>query len=61
MRVRLERWTGGREGAEVRLYTVEGGGHTWPSGARRPRHFGRTSRDIDATELIWRFFKEHQR
>jgi len=25
-------WKGGRDGSEVRLYRVEGGGHTWPSG-----------------------------
>lgn len=61
MRVVRERWTGGRERSEVQLFTVEGGGHTWPSGANRPRSFGRTCRDIDATELVWHFFKEHRR
>jgi polyhydroxybutyrate depolymerase len=41
------------------LYTVDGGGHTWPDGTARARQFGRTCRDIDATELIWQFFQQH--
>jgi polyhydroxybutyrate depolymerase len=61
MRIVREHWTVGRDGSAVLLYTIEGGGHTWPSGARRPRSFGRTCRDIDATELMWSFFKEHKR
>lgn len=58
-RVRRQTWTGGRDGSEVVLFTVEGGGHTWPGGAARPRQFGPTSRDIDAAELIWQFFQQH--
>jgi polyhydroxybutyrate depolymerase len=50
-------------GARVRLLRVEGGGHTWPGG---PQYLpvswiGPTNRDIDATETIWRFFKEAAR
>jgi polyhydroxybutyrate depolymerase len=44
--------------AEVILYTVEGGGHTWPGGAPIPG-VGKTTRDIDATEELWRFFQAH--
>jgi polyhydroxybutyrate depolymerase len=58
-RVRRETWTGGSNGSEVVLYTVDGGGHTWPDGTARARQFGRTCRDIDATELIWQFFQQH--
>lgn len=47
------------EKAEVVLYTVDGGGHTWPGG--RQYFFesvvGRVSHDINATETIWNFFK----
>jgi polyhydroxybutyrate depolymerase len=45
-------------GADVLLYRVEGGGHTWPGGPQEtPRNIvGRTSRDVDATDVIWRFF-----
>lgn len=47
----------------VILYTIEGGGHTWPGGAQYlPRAIiGRTSRDIDATAVIWQFFAAHPR
>lgn len=48
-------------GAEVRLYTVHGGGHTWPGGwAYFPEALiGKTAGDFDATEEIWRFFSAH--
>jgi polyhydroxybutyrate depolymerase len=46
--------------AEVVLYTVEGGGHTWPGGGPLPEWFvGRTTRTIDATSLMWDFFTKH--
>lgn len=61
IRVARAVYPGGREGAEVVLYTVFGGGHTWPQGAERPGHFGITARDFSATEEIWRFFERHRR
>ena len=61
IRVVRERYSGGRDSSEVILYRVEGGGHTWPSGARRVARFGKTARDIDATEVIWEFFTGHRR
>ena len=47
----------------VTLYTIEGGGHTWPGAVQYlPRAvIGRTSRDIEATPLIWQFFAGHPR
>jgi len=62
-RVRKEVYDGGKEGTEVILYAIEGGGHTWPSGYQYlPKIFiGKTSRDIDANEVIWNFFKKHSR
>jgi polyhydroxybutyrate depolymerase len=48
--------------AAVVLYTVHGGGHTWPGGMRLPEWFvGRTTQSIDATSLMWEFFSEHRR
>ena len=60
-RVRKEAYGGCRNGTAVILYAVEGGGHTWPGGLQYlPKIIiGRTSRDIDANEVIWNFFKEH--
>jgi polyhydroxybutyrate depolymerase len=48
--------------AAVVLYTIQGGGHTWPGGLPLPEWFvGRTTRSIDATSLMWAFFVEHPR
>ena len=57
----IERYTGCRDGTEVVLYKVIGGGHTWPGGLQyMPEKFiGKTSRDFSATETIWQFFKLH--
>ena len=53
----------GKEGTEVVLYSVEGGGHTWPDGFQYLPVWliGKTCRDFDATEVIWSFFKKHSR
>jgi len=44
------------EDADVVLYQIVGGGHTWPGGTPIPI-VGKTSRDIDATEEMWEFFQ----
>ena len=51
----------GVAGAEVVLVTVEGGGHAWPGGDRYLPDWaiGKTSRDIDASEELWKFFQRH--
>ena len=46
--------------AAVVLYTIRGGGHTWPGGMPLPEWLvGRTTNSIDATGLMWAFFSEH--
>ena len=54
-------YSGGRDGSEVVLVRLEGGGHTWPGGAQYlPEGLvGRVCRDFDATALIWQFFRAH--
>ena len=53
-------YTNCADDAAVVLYTVQGGGHTWPGGTPLPKWFvGRTTRSIDATSLMWSFFGEH--
>jgi polyhydroxybutyrate depolymerase len=48
------------DNAAVVLYTIEGGGHTWPGGTPLPEWFaGRTSRGVDATREMWTFFQAH--
>ena len=50
----------GYTSAEVRLYTVLHGGHTWPGGWQylSERLVGKTSRDWSASEAIWAFLKD---
>jgi polyhydroxybutyrate depolymerase len=50
-----------REHRAAELYTIEGGGHTWPGGPGVGRLVGRVSREIDATQVIWAFFAAHVR
>ncbi len=52
-----ERWAC-QAGREVELYTLDGKGHSWP-GSSMPARI--TSRDIDATAVMWAFFEAHPR
>ena len=57
--VRLQIWSGGKDDTEVDVYTVEGGGHTWPGG---PQYLpkivvGKASQNLNATRTIWEFFQ----
>jgi polyhydroxybutyrate depolymerase len=53
-------YTGCVDDAAVVLYTVQGGGHTWPGGTPLPKWFvGRTTNSINATDLMWQFFLDH--
>lgn len=60
-RVKLQQWANGANGAEVVYYRMEGGGHTWPGGAQYlPKLIvGPVCRDVEATAVIWQFFKTH--
>lgn len=49
----------GTDGAEVILFVVEGGGHTWPGQASPGRIAGRGTNNISANDLIWEFFQKH--
>lgn len=45
--------------AEVVLYRIIGGGHTWP-GFKAPLPFlGRSTEEINANDVIWDFFQRH--
>jgi polyhydroxybutyrate depolymerase len=46
--------------ADVALYTIAGGGHTWPGGGSYPAWFvGKQTHSIEASRIMWRFFLEH--
>jgi polyhydroxybutyrate depolymerase len=57
--VTLRRFTGCRDDAEVALYEIDGGGHTWPGRPPGLAFLGRTTLEISANELMWRFFSRH--
>ncbi len=60
MRVKRDSW--GTRGNDVVLYTIEGGGHTWPgclflAGRRQSS----CCQDINTGEIVWEFFKNQSR
>jgi len=59
MRVTRTTYGGGRDGAEVVLVTVEGGGHTWPGQPAPVGFIGKSAMNVSANDLIWEFFKRH--
>ena len=57
-------YAGGKEGSEVVLITVNGGGHTWPGRELGPEIrdlLGISSKDFSANDLMWEFFEKHPR
>jgi len=58
-RVTKTTYSGGREGAEVVLYTVEPGIHDWPLGGRLRDTKKESCRDIESCEVMWEVFARH--
>jgi polyhydroxybutyrate depolymerase len=55
--------SGCKQGAELAFYEIAGGGHTWPPNEFKSfilNHMaGKSSKNIDATQVIWEFFSRH--
>jgi polyhydroxybutyrate depolymerase len=51
------------ENADVVLYTIDGGGHTWPSGGKPYPEWitGKTTYEINASRVLWEFYDQHRR
>jgi polyhydroxybutyrate depolymerase len=61
MKVTRTTYGGGKDGAEIVLIVIEGGGHTWP-GMQPPVAFlGKSAMNISANDLMWEFFQKHKR
>jgi polyhydroxybutyrate depolymerase len=56
-RIRADSYGSCRAGTTVVLYTIVGGGHTWPG--RAAPLLGTTTRDIDGAQAAWEFFERH--
>jgi polyhydroxybutyrate depolymerase len=50
----------GKDGAEVALVVIEGGGHTWPGRKSPAATLGKSARNISANDLMWEFFQKHE-
>jgi polyhydroxybutyrate depolymerase len=60
--VRRLAYTNCSANADVILYTIEGGGHTWPGGEPLPEWIaGRTTNEIKSTTILWDFYVQHPR
>lgn len=58
--VRRLAYTNCADNADVILYTIEGGGHTWPGGQHWAEWItGRTTDEISASRVMWEFFTQH--
>jgi polyhydroxybutyrate depolymerase len=49
----------GKQGSEVILFVIQGGGHTWPGRTWPIPWLGKTTKNISANDLMWEFFQRH--
>ncbi len=47
-----------KDNADVVLYTIEGGVHTWPGGSES-QQIARMNNHLDASQIAWDFFRQH--
>jgi polyhydroxybutyrate depolymerase len=61
LETRVETYSDCKDGATTVLYSIEKGGHTWPGGEQfvPVKYIGKTNADLDASEVIWKFFAAH--
>jgi len=60
-RITRKTWERGKNRAEVVLIEITGGGHTWPGRKPPLLYLGRSTKNIDANDELWAFFKKHPR
>jgi polyhydroxybutyrate depolymerase len=58
LKTEVSTFAGCQQNAEIALYTIDGGGNTWPGGEQYmpEKEVGKTSNDLNANEVIWSFF-----
>lgn len=59
MTVTRKSYGSGKDGAEVALVVIEGGGHTWPGKTTPAEILGKSALNVSANELMWEFFAKH--
>jgi polyhydroxybutyrate depolymerase len=55
----LHVFSNGLKGSSVELYKILGGGHAWPDAPVNLSN-GPTNRDVNASNVIWRFFSQYR-
>lgn len=57
METKVDTYNGCQDNSQVVLYSVKGGGNTWPGGEQYEAEnaIGKTSSDLDANQVIWGF------
>ena len=52
-----------KNGVELQDYVINDGGHAWPGGVQYlgEHWIGKTSKNLDASDLTWKFFSRHSR
>lgn len=57
METKVDTYQGCQNNSQVVLYSVKGGGNTWPGGEQYEAEnaIGKTSSDLDANQVIWGF------
>lgn len=50
---------GGLNGTEVQLISIVNGNHSWPGGKKGWDQGDEPNKELDATDVIWDFFKNH--
>jgi polyhydroxybutyrate depolymerase len=60
MKVTRNTYGGGKDGSEVVLVIIEGGGHTWPGQQPPVTFIGKATLNVSANDLIWEFFQKHK-
>jgi polyhydroxybutyrate depolymerase len=58
-KVTCRRYGNCKNGVEVVLYIIAGGGHSWPGMHYQPPFLGPSTDNINANDLMWQFFKKH--
>jgi polyhydroxybutyrate depolymerase len=55
----IDTYTNGLNNTEVKLVTIVDGTHSWPGGEKGWAGGPEPTKEINATDMIWDFFKEH--
>jgi polyhydroxybutyrate depolymerase len=62
MKTEVDTYDDCQKSAQVVLYSIDGGGNTWPGGEQYlvEKVIGKTSSDVNANEVMWSFFAHSQ-